>query len=235
MGSIGGEQGIISIIKLRADETEFKDKPAYFRYLTLVCFHAFMQENVDAVILEVGIGGEYDSTNVIEKPIVCGISSIGIDHVALLGDTKEKIAWHKTGIFKKDCPAVCSPSVETVEQVFRERAVEKQVSSLLILDDNAIKSVPKKLGLPGKHQQFNAALAKSMCQTWLTEMQSRGYGVEYNEEATISGLENAFWPGRCQTVKSENFPETVWHLDGAHTAESLQVGFFKPRFAQNGF
>ncbi len=96
---------------------ETPDKPSYFRYLTLVAFHTFMQENVDAVILEVGVGGEYDATNVIESPVVCGITSLGMDHVAVLGDTIEKIAWHKAGIIKvfiidieKHACFICSPA-----------------------------------------------------------------------------------------------------------------------------
>jgi folylpolyglutamate synthase len=76
------------------------DKPAYFRFLTLVAFHALMQENVDVAILEVGVGGEYDSTNIIENPIVCGITALGLDHVTVLGNTIDSIAWHKAGIIK---------------------------------------------------------------------------------------------------------------------------------------
>lgn len=79
---------------------EHPDKPTYFRFLTLLAFHAFLQENVDVVVLEVGVGGEYDSTNVIEKPVVCGITALGLDHVSVLGDTIDKIAWHKAGIIK---------------------------------------------------------------------------------------------------------------------------------------
>ena len=74
--------------------------PSYFRFLTLMAFHVFMKEKVDVAIMEVGIGGEYDSTNIIEKPIVCGVASLGIDHQMILGDTIEEIAWHKGGIFK---------------------------------------------------------------------------------------------------------------------------------------
>ena len=72
----------------------------YFRYLTLLSFHIFLQEKVDAVVLEVGMGGTYDATNVVVEPVVCGITSLGLDHVAVLGDTIEKIAWHKAGIIK---------------------------------------------------------------------------------------------------------------------------------------
>jgi folylpolyglutamate synthase len=78
-------------------------KPAYFRYMTLMCFHAFKQENVDAAILEVGVGGEYDSTNIVPNPIVTAISSLGLDHQAVLGNTIEEIAWHKAGIIKVLC------------------------------------------------------------------------------------------------------------------------------------
>lgn len=67
-------------------------KPIYFRFLTLLSFHVFMKEGVDTAIYEVGVGGELDSTNIIVKPAVTGITTRGIDHVASLGDTIDKIA-----------------------------------------------------------------------------------------------------------------------------------------------
>lgn len=101
--------------------------PAYFKFLTIMAFHVFIKENVDVAIVEVGIGGLYDCTNVIRwmlliylmflsywlrpllfcllrKPSVVGISSLGLDHVSLLGDTVEKIAAHKAGIMKFGVP-----------------------------------------------------------------------------------------------------------------------------------
>nr|KAG5700455.1 hypothetical protein BaRGS_013942 [Batillaria attramentaria] len=74
--------------------------PHYFGFLTVMAFYVFVREKVDVALLEVGIGGEYDSTNVVRKPIVCGISSLDLDHTNLLGHTLEDIAWHKSGIFK---------------------------------------------------------------------------------------------------------------------------------------
>lgn len=74
--------------------------PFYFAFLTIMAFHIFVKENVDVAIMEVGIGGEYDTTNVVRKPVVCGVTSLGLDHVSVLGDTIEKIAWQKGGIFK---------------------------------------------------------------------------------------------------------------------------------------
>lgn len=74
--------------------------PGYFRLLTLVAFHTFLELKVDATVFEVGVGGTLDSTNIVPKPIVTGITALGIDHVSVLGNTLSDIAWHKAGIFK---------------------------------------------------------------------------------------------------------------------------------------
>ena len=75
----------------------------YFRMITIAAFHVFMQLKVDATILEVGIGGAYDCTNIVPKPIVTGVTALGIDNVNVLGNTLEQIAWHKGGIYKVCC------------------------------------------------------------------------------------------------------------------------------------
>jgi len=80
--------------------------PGYFRFLTLMAFHVFLENRVDATVLEVGIGGTYDCTNVVPRPIVTGITSLGIDHVSVLGKTIEEIAWQKGGIFKVYTPTL---------------------------------------------------------------------------------------------------------------------------------
>jgi folylpolyglutamate synthase len=74
--------------------------PMFFKMLTLVAYHAFISLGVNATILEVGIGGRYDTTNVVPKPIVTGITALGLDHTAILGKTLSEIAWQKAGIFK---------------------------------------------------------------------------------------------------------------------------------------
>jgi folylpolyglutamate synthase len=74
--------------------------PGYFRFITLTAFHVFLECKVDATILEVGVGGTYDSTNIVPKPIVTGITALGIDHVQVLGKAITDIAWQKGGIFK---------------------------------------------------------------------------------------------------------------------------------------
>lgn len=74
--------------------------PAYFAFLTVLSLHVFIAEGVDVAIMEVGIGGQYDSTNFFRKPVVCGVASLGLDHTTVLGNTIEQIAWNKAGIFK---------------------------------------------------------------------------------------------------------------------------------------
>ncbi|KJZ77347.1 Folylpolyglutamate synthase [Hirsutella minnesotensis 3608] len=76
-------------------------RPLYGRFLTLVSWHAFLQEGVDAAVYETGIGGEYDATNLVERPAAAGITTLGIDHVHVLGDTVAQIAWHKAGIVNR--------------------------------------------------------------------------------------------------------------------------------------
>eukprot|EP00659_Diplonema_papillatum_P016308 gene16308-24986_t len=91
-------------------------KASFFRFLTQVALHAFLKENVDVTILEVGLGGRLDSTNVVDAPAVCGISHIGYDHVEVLGDTLTLIASEKGGICKKGVPVVLSPNQDPEAQ-----------------------------------------------------------------------------------------------------------------------
>ena len=74
--------------------------PAYFRFVTLVAYHAFVTLGVDATILEVGVGGLHDSTNIVPKPVVTGVTALGLDHTAVLGKTIREIAYQKGGIYK---------------------------------------------------------------------------------------------------------------------------------------
>lgn len=93
--------------------------PAYFAFLTVMSLHVFLKEKVDVAIMEVGIGGQYDSTNLVRKPVVCGVSSLGLDHTSILGETIDKIAWHKAGIFKPGVPAFTSLQQELLSMSCR--------------------------------------------------------------------------------------------------------------------
>ena len=111
-------------------------RPLYFRFLTTLCFHVFLREAVDAVILEVGIGGRYDSTNIVPEPVVTGITSLGIDHTHMLGNTIEEIAWQKGGIYKAGTPAFSVNQAPSALEVLRKCAKDEKVGCDAVGDTN---------------------------------------------------------------------------------------------------
>ncbi|KAK0498610.1 Mur ligase [Armillaria luteobubalina] len=188
-------------------------KPGYFRYLTLLAFHAFLDMKVDATVLEVGVGGTYDSTNIVPKPVVTGITALGIDHVTVLGKTLKEIAWQKGGIFKEGISAFTMEQPQEGMEVLRERASELKASSFTITP--LLPGISDaKLGLAGDHQIQNANLAVYLAQTFLQADVSMS-------DYVIEGLKKTSWPGRCQTVADPSSQNLTWFLDGAHTLESL--------------
>ncbi|NXP08992.1 FOLC protein, partial [Thinocorus orbignyianus] len=216
--------------------------PAYFRFLTIMAFHVFLQEKVDLAVVEVGIGGAYDCTNIIRAPVVCGISSLGIDHTSILGDTMEKIAWQKGGIFKPGVPAFTVAQPERPLAVLRDRARELECPLYLCPDLDAFEGDHQalELGLAGAHQRSNAALALQLARTWLQRRGWEGLG-ELKEvppvtklvgrsvplapafcptDAMIQGLRDTEWLGRTQVLPRG---PVTWYLDGAHTTSSIQA------------
>uniref|UniRef100_A0AAY4EJ94 Folylpolyglutamate synthase n=1 Tax=Denticeps clupeoides TaxID=299321 RepID=A0AAY4EJ94_9TELE len=227
----------------RLDETKDAhggSMPAYFRFLTILAFHVFLQEKVDLAVIEVGIGGAYDCTNIIRKPWVCGISSLGIDHTSILGDTIEKIAWQKAGIFKPGVPAFTVKQPEAPMTVLQQQAEEIGCSLSVCpeLDEYEVEDGPLRLGLAGQHQHSNASLALQLSHCWLQRrylpgMLSIGY-VHAFVLAYFLGQPtfNTEWPGRTQTLKHGR---VTYFLDGAHTTRSMQacVPWFSEAAAQH--
>ncbi|KAG8876239.1 Folylpolyglutamate synthetase [Serendipita sp. 405] len=209
------------------DQREYSStppKPMYFKFLNLMAYHAFLTLKVDTTILEVGVGGEYDSTNIVPKPIVTGVTSLGLDHVIILGATLDKIAWQKGGIYKEDVPAYTVPQPPEALEVLRSRAMEKMASSFHVVHPiPELSSLP--LGLAGKHQLQNATLALHLADTYLkAQGDVQGDIAQLTEplnEAYMRGLRATKWPGRCQTVPDPDDSKSTWFLDGAHTVESL--------------
>lgn len=103
------------------------DLPHYFQFLTLMALHVFLAERVDVAIMEVGIGGLYDCTNIIRGTKTVGITSLGLDHVAMLGDTVEKIAHQKAGIIKRQSHVYTVPQLGRANEVINATAAEKGV------------------------------------------------------------------------------------------------------------
>lgn len=172
---------------------------------------------VDATVLEVGIGGTYDSTNIVPKPIVTGVSALGLDHTAVLGNTIEEIATNKGGIYKAGAPALSVPQDQAAGLAVLKECAEKVGAPFEIVPP--LPSIP--LGLRGEHQRVNASLAVGLAKRFL---QATGRAVEDVDlpEAFKAPLAATRWPGRCQTAKDEKDANITWLLDGAHTVESLR-------------
>ncbi|KAH0887810.1 hypothetical protein HID58_050239 [Brassica napus] len=213
--------------------------PTYFRFLTSLAFKIFAAEKVDVAILEVGLGGKLDSTNSVQKPVVCGVSSLGYDHMEILGDTLDKIAGEKAGIFKLGVPAITVPQPDEAMCVLEEKASQLnltssywQVNLQVVQPLTARQLSGQKLGLDGEHQYLNAGLAVSLASTWLQQVGKLEVPsltqTSILPEKFIKGLATASLQGRGQVVpdqfiESRTSEDLVFYLDGAHTPESMEV------------
>lgn len=208
------------------DPAALSTKPQYFRYLTLMAFHTYLSEGVDAAVIECGIGGEYDCTNVIEQPKVTAITSLGIDHTAMLGTTIEKIAWHKGGIIKSGARSFTAPQPPSAEQVLAERAAAKGTQLNVVAEHPDLRAGTSqvKLGLAGDFQYTNASVAVAAAAEFL-----RKTGIASISENVMSeplpakfktGLEETRLGGRCETRFEKN---VAWYIDGGHTLESIRL------------
>lgn len=205
-------------------------RPIYFRFMTLLAFHVFISERVAATLLEVGIGGLYDSTNIVSHPVVTGVTPLGLDHTAILGNTLESIALQKAGIFKPGAPALTTKQPENALEVMRSYAKSINTSKFEVVPElSGLDSVA--LGLPGIHQRTNASLAVALVREFAASGAGRsvlpGAIEALQSEGDLSSpeikaLEKAFWPGRCQIVAAARTAGATYFLDGAHTIESIQ-------------
>ncbi|XP_012944071.1 folylpolyglutamate synthase, mitochondrial, partial [Aplysia californica] len=219
--------------------------PAYFAFLTILSVHIFLSEGVDVAIMEVGIGGQYDSTNFFRTPVVCGMTSLGLDHTAMLGNTIDKIAWNKAGIFKRGRPAVTVEHKPEAMSVVLDRAKEIQspVCVSTPLSRATLARYNIQLGIAGEKQVENASLAVQLFRAWEKERSRDTISDDWSnpndiqspdeiprlesaelDEPTVKGIGEGLcscvWPGRAQTIRR---PALTYYLDGAHTLESIEV------------
>ena len=181
-----------------------------------------MTEGVDTAVVECGIGGEYDSTNILVRPTVTGITSLGIDHTVVLGKTIEEIAWHKAGIMKKGSVCYTVQQPEAAMAVLRERATERGSELRVVAERHPqIVSGEVVLGLAADFQKTNASLAVEIAAEHLRVLGHKGLDVKNKlPEEFVRGLEQVKWGGRCETRLEGPIG---WHLDGGHTLESITV------------
>jgi dihydrofolate synthase / folylpolyglutamate synthase len=196
----------------------------YFEFLTVLAFRMFADAPVDVAVIEVGMGGRLDATNVVE-PVVCAIPTIGLDHIAELGDTLALIAGEKAGILKRGVPVVIGPLPAEAREVIEARA--KQLGSVVWkpgpeMTRESRKSgwqfrtpggsvADVKLGMEGLHQGVNGLVAVGV----LHQLRKRGFHVP--DEAIKAGLEAAKLPGRLEWLA----PRLV--VDGAHNEDGANA------------
>jgi len=213
------------------------DKPTFFEIITAIGFCHFAQQEVDIAVVEVGLGGRLDSTNVI-TPEVAAVTSISYDHTAILGNTLEKIAEEKAGIFKKDIPALTVVQPPSVVAAMR-RVAEKNGTKLAVVGEDVEFSYRFEIGRPlgphiratlhssisrfeqlvvplvGEHQAINFGLALAV----LDQLKQRGFKIE--EAKALEGVKDLTIEGRMEMVWRD--PRVI--LDGAHNAASMQALF----------
>lgn len=199
--------------------------PTEFEVITAMSFYYFAYINpVDIVIYEVGLGGRFDSTNVIE-PVLSIITSIGLDHTQILGETYGEIAFEKAGIIKKDTPILTVVKQSEALEVIRSKANEEnaelyQLGETFFIEDHhsihtgerftyrdsTMKIEDLEISMLGQHQTENAALAVLASKL-----------LDVKEDSIRQGLRNAYWPGRLDIISTE--PLII--MDGAHNEEGM--------------
>jgi dihydrofolate synthase/folylpolyglutamate synthase len=227
-GTLVSEEKLVEAFE-RVERANAGEPVTFFEITTAVALDLFVREPADAVLLEVGLGGRFDSTNVIPKPAASVITPISMDHREFLGDTIEKIAFEKAGIIKRGSPLVLAQQDERAQSVCLEVARKLGVAALVggqdfqafeengrlvYQDENALLDLPLPR-LPGRHQHNNAATAIAALR--------QVFGDSIPNAAIEAGLQTVEWPARFQRLTgklAKIAPDgaELW-LDGAHNAD----------------
>ena len=214
---------VTSFVRPIADSME--EKPTEFELITAIGLEFFRRCGCDVVILEAGMGGRLDSTNIIKTPLLSVITGIALDHTAFLGDTIEKIAYEKAGIIKRGIPVLFGGNDGVAEKIIGDRAREMG-SAYSVTDRSLISGVRATLegtdfdfgerrdlhvSLLGLYQTLNAANVLTAVDIL------RGCGMSISEEAIYSGLSAAKWSARFELLGKD--PTVIY--DGAHNPEGI--------------
>ncbi len=216
---------LISKIKKHVDEMEKEglNSPTAFEIETALAYLYFFEEKVDYALIECGMGGLQDATNVIDKPIVSVMASISMDHMEFLGSTQKKIAKQKVGIIKKNSMCISYPQDRTVTRVIIDKCC-KENTNLIFVSKNDLEEISISqeetvfiykektytIGLLGEHQLLNAATAIEVI---------KNSGISVKDKSIVAGLKNTTWKGRMTRV-SEN---PLVYVDGAHNEQAWKI------------
>ena len=206
---IGVNNKLISdkdLVKYYLKVKKYATNQSFFEITTAMAFLYFKDKKVDFTLLEVGLGGRLDATNVV-VPLVSVITNIGLEHTKYLGNTIEKIAYEKAGIIKKNIPVVTAAdgiALATIKKISNERN-----SKLYIVNE---KNANCRIGLKGEFQKLNAAMAIKAI-----EVLKNDYGVKIKKSNVKKGLLSAKWPGRFQFIGKNIL------VDCAHNPHGFRV------------
>ena len=225
---------------MKREEEKTGLKPTLFEVETAISFLYFKEEEVDYALIEVGMGGRMDATNVIRHPELTVISSISYDHQAFLGDTLEEISWQKAGIIKESCPVVLSENLDEVCKVIEQEATKKKVKGIEIkpTDYEVLSETPYgstflwkeqryETKLPGRHQVSNAVTALATSEYLFHKDYEKNNARkaiakkldEMNvKSAQQGGIIRTCWPGRLEVLKKE----PLFYRDGAHNPDGAK-------------
>jgi len=216
-----GEETFADIVETMSASLDGDDAPTLFEALTAMAFEYFRRRRVDIAVVEVGLGGRFDATNVV-RPCVTALTTVSLDHTALLGTTVERIAWEKAGIAKRGVPLILGSLPSKAEAVVRQ--VAREVSApVRSCDVEPVRTAvdwagatfrveaadfPLRIELPllGAWQTENLRVALCI----VRELRSSGFAIP--QQAIVDGLNGVRWPGRLETVHES--PRVL--LDGAH-------------------
>lgn len=187
-------------------------KPSFFEFMTALAFEHFMEEQVDIAIIETGLGGRLDATNIVQ-PLLSIITSIGLDHTEILGDTYAKIAAEKAGIIKTKTPVVIGHLPAEAESVVRQVALEKSAPLSAVRDAFVSRDAYPRTRLKGSYQQVNAATA--VCA--VNAVQAR---FPVDETLLQAALMDVVWEGRWQEFSINDGKRIL--LDATHNPEGAE-------------
>ena len=209
-----------------------KIKTTFFETTTAMAFDYFYKKSVDIAIIETGLGGRLDSTNVI-SPLVCGITSISLDHMDILGNTIEKISKEKSGIIKKNTPVVIFEQTNSIIEIISNTANSKNAPLTIIKNEDVniiktnsynsqfiYKNYDIKLTLKGEHQVFNCALAINIVEKTLDKIDSN---------KVKKAIHKSYWPGRMEKISDKNIYYDVAHNYGGIKSMITAVNMYHPQ------
>ena len=184
--------------------------PTFFEYITTLAFEHLKRKRVDFAVVEVGLGGRLDATNIV-RPDICAITSIGFDHMQFLGETLPEIAAEKAGIIKENTPVACGILPDEAMRVIEKTAREKN-APLFKLEDYFTKNPVFDTSMQAHYQNKNAALAFLICEIL------GGMGkIKFDEAAAKDAILSAQWAARWQKIPLKNGATLI--LDCSHNAE----------------